>query len=460
MICTFELNDEETKFVEDYMRVFGETSLADMAKRFLLEDVADSRAADAAWKEYEEDPVTYSHEEVGRMLGIFSEMEEVYAKVFGSECEAEKFFSPGRVNLIGEHTDHEGGYVFPCAITFGIYALAAKRPGNTLRMYSMNFDSESDSAFEIAFDDVHEKLTGSRSWVNYPLGIVSTLKKHGYNFDSGIDILYSGNLPDGAGLSSSAAIEVLTAKIFSELLALNIDGVKAALYSQEAENNFVGMHCGIMDQFAVSMARKNHAVLLNCSTLDYSHIPLELGDSRIIITNSNVPHSLVGSEYNLRREQCESALNDIRKVKDISCLCDLSPDEFMKVSGAIHDPVTLKRARHAVYENARALKAADALKAGDLITFGKLMNDSHVSLRDDYEVTVPEIDTLVNLEWNTPGVLGSRMTGGGFGGCTVSIVKNDAIDSFIQNVGAEYTRLTGRTASFYTVDTSDGAGRI
>ena len=219
---------------------------------------------------------------------MIDEMRKVYAKILGSECECEKFFSPGRVNLIGEHTDHEGGYVFPCAITFGIYALAMKRPERTLRMYSMNFDSESDSYFEISFDDVHEKLSGSRSWVNYPLGIVSTLKKHGYSFDSGIDILYSGNLPDGAGLSSSAAIEVLTARIFSDILNLNIDGVKAALYSQEAENNFVGMHCGIMDQFAVSMGKKNHAVLLNCSTLYYSYVPLELGDSRIIITNSNV----------------------------------------------------------------------------------------------------------------------------------------------------------------------------
>lgn len=391
---------------------------------------------------------------------MIDEMRKVYAKIFGSECEAEKFFSPGRVNLIGEHTDHEGGYVFPCAITFGIYALAMKRPERILRIYSMNFDSEADSVFEIAFDDVHEKLMGSRSWVNYPLGIVSTLKKHGYSFDSGIDILYSGNLPDGAGLSSSAAIEVLTARIFSDILNLNIDGVKAALYSQEAENNFVGMHCGIMDQFAVSMGKKNHAVLLNCSTLDYSYVPLELGDSRIIITNSNVPHSLVGSEYNLRREQCESALKDIQKVKDISCLCDLTPDEFIQVSDSIHDPVTLKRARHAVSENARALKAADSLRGGDLAMFGKLMNESHVSLRDDYQVTVPEIDSLVNLEWNCPGVLGSRMTGGGFGGCTVSIVKNDSVDSFIRNVGAEYTRLTGRTASFYAVDTSDGAGRI
>lgn len=391
---------------------------------------------------------------------MIDEMRSVYAKIFGSESEAESFFSPGRVNLIGEHTDHEGGYVFPCAITFGIYALAMKKPERKLRMYSMNFDSDFDSAFEISFDDVHEKLTGSRSWVNYPLGIVSTLKKHGYNFNSGIDILYNGNLPDGAGLSSSAALEVLTVRIFSELLGLSIDGVKAALYSQEAENNFVGMHCGIMDQFAVSMGKKNHAVLLNCSTLDYSYVPLELGDSRIIITNSNVPHSLVGSEYNLRREQCESALKDIQKVRDVSCLCDLTPDEFMKASDSIHDPVTLKRARHAVYENGRALKAADALRARDLITFGKLMNESHVSLRDDYQVTVPEIDSLVELEWNCPGVLGSRMTGGGFGGCTVSIVKNDAVDSFIRNVGSEYTRITGRTASFYTVDTSDGAGRI
>lgn len=388
------------------------------------------------------------------------EMKKVFADVFGSDSEPEAFFSPGRVNLIGEHTDHEGGYVFPCAITFGIYALAAKRNGNSLRMYSMNFDSDNDSAFEIAFDDVHEKLSGKRSWVNYPLGIVSVLKRHSFKFDSGVDILYKGNLPDGAGLSSSAAIEVLTTRILSELLGLNIDGVKAALYSQEAENTFVGMHCGIMDQFAVSMGKKNHAVLLNCSTLDYSHIPLELGDSRIIITNSNVPHSLVGSEYNLRREQCEAALNDIQKVKDVKCLCDLKPDEFVKVSDSIRDPVTLKRARHAVLENARALKAAEALKSGDLAMFGKLMNESHISLRDDYQVTVPEIDTLVNLEWNTPGVLGSRMTGGGFGGCTVSIVRNDSIDSFIRNVGADYSRLTGRNASFYTVDTSDGAGRI
>ena len=212
-------------------------------------------------------------------------MNNTFTKIFNNTSQPIKFFAPGRVNLIGEHTDHEGGFVFPCAIDFGISALALKRPEKTLRLYSMNFDSEFNSPFEINFDDVHEKLNIKRSWVNYPLGIVSVLKSHGYKFNSGVDILYSGNLPDGAGLSSSAAIEVLTVKIFSELLNFEIDGVNAAKFSQEAENNFVGMHCGIMDQFAISMGKKDHAVLLNCSTLEYSYAPLDLGDCKLVITN-------------------------------------------------------------------------------------------------------------------------------------------------------------------------------
>ena len=387
-------------------------------------------------------------------------MKELYSKIFIPDTPPAQFFSPGRVNLIGEHTDHEGGNVFPCAIDFGIYALASIRPGKTLRLYSMNFDREYSSAYEIDFDAITSKLSGSRTWVNYPLGIAHILQNHGYKLTSGIDILYNGNLPDGAGLSSSAALEVLTVKIFSELLGLGIDGVKAALYSQEAENNFVGMHCGIMDQFAVSMGRKNHAVLLNCSSLDYSYIPLELGTYKIIITNSNVPHSLVGSEYNLRRQQCEEALADIQKVKPVSCLCDLSLEELDEYSYSIKSPVNLKRARHAVSENARAIRASKALTAGDLSTFGKLMNASHVSLRDDYQVTVPELDTLAALSWDFPGVIGSRMTGGGFGGCTVSIVESDRADDFVRTLGTEYTRITGRKASFYATGTSDGAGRI
>ncbi|MBR1486590.1 MAG: galactokinase, partial [Synergistaceae bacterium] len=272
-------------------------------------------------------------------------------------------------------------------------------------------------------------------------------------------ILFNGNLPGGAGLSSSAAIEVLTGKIFSELFNLNIDGVTMAKFSQEAENNFVGMNCGIMDQFAVSMGKKNHAVLLNCSTLEYSYAPLELENFKIVITNSNVPHSLAGSEYNLRRQQCEEALADIQKVKKISCLCDLNLNELDEVSFSIADPVNLRRAYHAVSENARAIRASQALKNGDLNLFGKLMNASHVSLRDNYQVTVPELDTLASLAWKMPGVVGSRMTGGGFGGCTVSIVEKNKVDEFVKNIGAEYERLCSRKADFYIIETSNGAGK-
>ena len=394
---------------------------------------------------------------------MIEEMKKAFPKIFGtnSKLQPQAFFAPGRVNLIGEHTDHEGGFVFPCAIDFGIYALACKREStNTLRLYSMNFDGKFEPPFEINFSDIHEKLKGPRSWVNYPLGIINTLNKHGYKFDSGVDILYSGNLPDGAGLSSSAAIEVLTVKILSELFNLNIDGVDAAKFSQEAENNFVGMRCGIMDQFAISMGKKNHAVLLNCSTLEYSYAPLDLGTCKLIITNSNVPHSLVGSEYNLRRQQCEAALADIQRAKKISCLCDLSEHELDEYSYCVKDPVNLRRARHAVSENARAIRAAEALKAGELSKFGKLMNASHVSLRDFYEVTVPELDTLANLAWEFDGVIGSRMTGGGFGGCTVSIVEESRVNDFVATIGKQYEELTGRKATFYTTGSNDGAGKI
>ena len=389
---------------------------------------------------------------------MFEKMQTTFKKIFGHE-NYEKFFSPGRVNLIGEHTDHEGGYVFPCAITFGIYALASKNQNNSIRLYSLNFDENFDSPFEISYGEIKNSNL-SRSWVKYPLGVVKTLQNHGFKFNSGIDILYSGNLPDGAGLSSSAAIEVLTGKILSELFNLNIDGVSNAKFSQEAENNFVGVKCGIMDQFAVSMGKKNNAVLLNCSTLDYSYVPLELGNCKIVITNSNVPHSLAGSEYNLRREQCEAALKDLKSVKNINCICDLNEKDFFEISNCIKNPVNLKRARHAVTENSRALKAAEELRAGNLKSFGELMKQSHISLRDDYQVTVKELDTLAELAWETPGVIGSRMTGGGFGGCTVSIVEENCIDNFINSIGEKYTKITGRKADFYVLETSDGAKKL
>ena len=384
-------------------------------------------------------------------------MEKTFAKIFNSS-QPESFFAPGRVNLIGEHTDHEGGFVFPCAINLGIKALVARRDDDLIRLYSMNFDEGIFTPFEIKLDEIKSK-SELRSWVNYPLGVVHTLLKHGYKF-GGADILFNGNLPGGAGLSSSAAIEVLTGKIFDSLYNLNIDGVKMAKFSQEAENNFVGMNCGIMDQFAVSMGKKDHAVLLNCSTLEYSYAPLKLEDYKIVITNSNVPHSLAGSEYNLRRQQCEQALADIQKVKKISCLCDLSLNELDEVSYSVEAPVNLRRARHAVSENVRAIRASQALKDGNLNLFGKLMNASHVSLRDDYQVTVPELDTLASLAWKIPGVVGSRMTGGGFGGCTVSIVENNSVDEFINKIGSDYERICGRKADFYIIETSDGAKKI
>ena len=390
---------------------------------------------------------------------MINKMLESFTKIFANDSKPDAFFSPGRVNLIGEHTDHEGGFVFPCAIEFGIYALACKNSCNKLRLFSMNFDKQDDSPFEIAFNEISQKFD-SRTWVNYPVGVAAILMKHGYKFDSGIDILFAGNLPDGAGLSSSAAIEVLTTKIFREIFSLDIDGVKAALFSQEAENKFVGMNCGIMDQFAVSMGKKNHAVLLNCSTLEYSYAPLNLGDHKIIITNSNVPHSLVSSEYNLRRQQCEEALSDIRAVKNISCLCDLSINDLDEYSYLVNNHINLRRARHAVSENVRALRASESLKSGDLQTFGRLMNASHVSLRDNYQVTVKELDILAKLAWEFPGVIGSRMTGGGFGGCTVSIVKSSLAKNFIELIGAKYKELTGLDAAFYETSSTDGAGRI
>ena len=393
---------------------------------------------------------------------MFEIIAPVFKKIYGNENNSEplKFFAPGRVNLIGEHTDHEGGYVFPCAITSGIYALALSRPGKSVRLYSLNFDDDY-TAFEIDFNNINSKITDGKTWVNYPLGVIKILLERGFKFSTGVDIMYYGNLPGGSGLSSSAAIEVLTVEIFNTLFNLNINNVERALISQQAENNFVGMMCGIMDQFAVSAGKKNHAILLNCSNLDYSYVPLNLKTCKIVITNSNVPHSLAGSEYNLRREQCEAALKILQSVKpELKCLCDLTPNEFDEISNKITDPVILKRATHVIDENYRAIAAAENLKGGDLTAFGVLMQASHISLRDNYQVTVPELDILAETAWTLEGVRGSRMTGGGFGGCTVSIVEENAIENFKRVISETYTRKTGRKADFYILDTSDGAGQI
>lgn len=380
-----------------------------------------------------------------------------FEELFGSTEGAGFYFSPGRVNLIGEHTDYNGGHVFPCALTLGTYGIAKKRSDRILRLYSMNLDHL--GVITATLDDLTNKP--EYNWANYPLGVLWALKEKGYSVDCGMDLVIYGNIPNGSGLSSSASLEVLTGVIAKDLCGFDaLSMTDIALIGQYSENNFNGCNCGIMDQFAVAMGKKDHAIFLDTSDLSYEYASVKLENAKIVITNSKVKHSLVDSAYNDRRNECETALKELQTVVDIKGLGDLSEEEFEKYKDAIKDPVRQKRAHHAVYENQRTIQAVAALNAGDVEKFGKLMNASHVSLRDDYEVSCEEIDVLVDLAWETEGVIGSRITGGGFGGCTVSIVKNDAVDHFIDKLGKAYKEKTGHEAEFYVVEIGDGAKEI
>ena len=385
-------------------------------------------------------------------------LEKLYNKfknLFGYEAES-KFFSPGRVNLIGEHTDYNGGHVFPCAIHRGTYALVKKRDDKKFRMYSENF--ENLGIIEFLLDNlVNEK---KHKWVNYPKGVVRMFIEAGYKIDSGFDVLFYGNIPNGSGLSSSASIEIVTSIILKDLYHLDIDMVKMVKLSQKAENQFIGVNSGIMDQFAVGMGKKDNAILLDCNTLKYSYAPVILKDEVLVIGNTNKKRGLADSKYNERRAECEEALKDLQKELDIQSLGELSVEEFNKSEKLIKNEINRKRAKHAVYENQRTIKAQKELMEGNLKEFGRLMNESHVSLRDDYEVTGIELDTMVEIAWNQEGVIGSRMTGAGFGGCTISIVKKNAVDKFIANVGKEYKERVGLNADFYVVNISDGAKKL
>ena len=378
---------------------------------------------------------------------------ESFKEVFGGEGEIRTYFAPGRVNLIGEHTDYNGGHVFPCALTIGTYGVARKREDNKLRFYSLNF--EKNGVVESSLDDLTPYKEAG--WTNYPKGVMWAFEKRGYQMASGLDILIYGNIPNGSGLSSSASLEVLTGVIIKDMFGFDVSMVDVALIGQYSENNFNGCNCGIMDQFASAMGKKDHAIFLDTNTLNYEYAPVVLEDAKIVIINSKVKHSLVDSAYNDRRNECETALKELQGVVDIQTLGDLTEEEFEKYKGAIKSEIRQKRAGHAVYENQRTIKAVAALKANDIETFGKLMNASHVSLRDEYEVSCEEIDILVDLAWKTEGVLGSRITGGGFGGCTVSIVKNDAVDRFIASIGPVYKEKVGHEAEFYVVDIGEGA---
>ena len=388
-------------------------------------------------------------------MNILDEMQEVFREKFGA-VQTHAYFSPGRVNLIGEHTDYNGGHVFPCAISLGTYALVAPRTDGISRLYSMNLPEQGVVQFPM-----HGAVkSDAYGWANYPIGVVRVMEDAGHRAAHGFDIVLYGTLPNGAGLSSSASIEVLMAVILNDELNLGIDMVELVKFSQKAENEFVGMNCGIMDQFAVGMGKKDCAILLDCNTLSYRYSKLALDGCSIVITNTNKTHSLVTSAYNERRAQCESALKALHKVKPIKALGELTNAEFDAIASAIPDPVERRRARHAVYENNRTLEAVKALEANDVKRFGELMNASHVSLRDDYEVTGPELDTLAELAWQQDGVLGSRMTGGGFAGCTVSIVRDAAIPAFEKNVGDAYTAKIGYAPSFYVANIADGARRL
>ena len=380
-----------------------------------------------------------------------------FAELFGNADSARFYFSPGRVNLIGEHTDYNGGHVFPCALTLGTYGAARRRDDRKLHFYSMNLDSF--GIVEASLDDLTNKK--AYNWANYPLGVVWAFAEKGYKLDQGFDMVIWGNIPNGSGLSSSASLEVLTGVILTDLFGItDLTMTDLALIGQYSENNFNGCNCGIMDQFAVAMGKKDNAIFLDTSTLKYEYAPIKLKDAKIIITNSKVKHSLVDSAYNDRRRECAEALAELQAGVEIDSLGDLTPEEFESHKSLIKDPVRLKRAKHAVYENQRTIDAVSALKEGNIERFGELMNQSHISLRDDYEVSCEEIDILVDLAWKIPGVIGSRITGGGFGGCTVSIVKNDAVDTFIETIGEAYKEKVGHEAEFYTVDIGDGASRL
>lgn len=379
-----------------------------------------------------------------------------FNELFGEQGEILTYFAPGRVNLIGEHTDYNGGHVFPCALTIGTYAAVRKREDKKLRFYSMNFESLGIIESSICGLNYNEE----DNWSNYPKGVIWAFLEKGYQIEQGMDIVYVGNIPNSSGLSSSASVEVLTGFILKDLFQCKVDLVEIALISQMAENEFNGVNCGIMDQFAIAMGKADNAVFLDTSTLHYEYAPIKLKNTKIVIACSNKKRGLGDSKYNERRCECETALEELKKSVEIQTLGELSEEMFETHKSAIQDETRMRRAKHAVYENQRTINAVEALKANDLVTFGKLMNESHVSLRDDYEVTGIELDTLVEESWQQDGVIGSRMTGAGFGGCTVSIVKEESVDAFIKNVGIRYKEKIGYDADFYVVEIGGGPQRI
>ncbi|MFP7368387.1 galactokinase [Bacillus safensis] len=390
-------------------------------------------------------------------MDMIDMLRTAFHQQFGDrEEELRYFFAPGRVNLIGEHTDYNGGHVFPCALTLGTYAVCAKRSDGRVRMYSLNFDGDGVKEFDL-FEIAYLESDG---WANYPKGVFHQFIEAGMKIEEGFDIVYGGNIPNGAGLSSSASIELVTAVFINEWHSFGVSSARLALLSQRAENEFIGVNCGIMDQFSIALGKEDHAILLNCDTLDFEYSPFRQEGLALVIANTNKKRTLADSKYNERRSECQSALNDLRKEIDLVHLCELTADEFAEHAHLIQDETCRKRARHVVTENDRTIKAVKFLKDDKMEEIGALMKASHLSLKNDYEVTGFELDTLAEAAWIHPGTIGSRMTGAGFGGCTISIVKEKQLVSFIEETGAIYQEKTGIEASFYTAGIGGGAREL
>ena len=381
---------------------------------------------------------------------------EKFKQLFGDEGEIGVYFAPGRVNMIGEHTDYNAGHVFPCALTIGTFGVARKRADKKLRFYSLNF--EHLGVIESSLEEL--KPEKEADWTNYPKGIMWAFGEKGMKVEYGMDLVLFGNIPNGSGLSSSASVEVLTGYILKDMFGFDVTNQELALIGQYSENKFNGVNCGIMDQFAIAMGKEGHAIFLDTATLQYEYAPIKLENAKIVISCSNKKRGLGDSKYNERRSECETALAELQEVMTVGGLGELTEEQFEANKDAIKSEVRQRRAKHAVYENQRTIKAVEALKNDDVTLFGQLMNASHVSLRDDYEVTGIELDTLVEEAWKVDGVIGSRMTGAGFGGCTVSIVKNEAVDTFIREVGAAYEAKIGYAADFYVVEIGDGPTKL
>ena len=387
---------------------------------------------------------------------MYQELLEKFKEMFGSEGEIGLYFAPGRVNLIGEHTDYNGGHVFPCALTIGTYMAVRRRADRKLRFYSMNFTE--DGVLEDSLDNLNPKAESACT--SYPKGVIWAFEERGMKLSCGLDIALYGNIPNGSGLSSSASLEVVTGYMLKDQFHFDVSNQELALIGQYSENQYNGCNCGIMDQFASAMGKADHAIFLDCNTLEFDYAPIRLEGAKIVVTNSMVKHSLVTSAYNDRRNESASALADLQMVCGIQSLGELTEAEFDQYASSIKDVIARARGKHAVYENQRTIQAVEALKSGDLEEFGKLMNASHVSLRDDYETSCTECDLLVEEAWKIPRVIGSRITGGGFGGCTVSLVKDEAVEEFQQKLTAAYQEKVGMTPEFYVVSIGDGPRKI